>query len=1187
MQYFWKLYKWENGIDRVEMTEYLSAPVFLELRCNEQLPTGEIILDNMPTSAFEKPFSPKTKFTLERWVGDDMQRYFDFVVDHDDVEHYAGLSDICCHRIYLIDPSVYAQGLHCDNFSLTYEQNDSTLNYKTVISSTDKTVLTDDKSTRGNGFERPNWKYGTSGIGPGTGDGYYNTSVTSNTTTRYTNSFDYRWTDLSPLIVNRNLNGLIENEISFTMPIIKCYANNGSAVQTFLFDCPTRCRVKRTKLKNGVAISGTTVTVVNKLYNPIDVQNTNDRFMYNKSGKAGLCGTWTGKFNQEIPSTADTHRVLKVFSEGDITNLPAMINTNNTGDASRTVTFKTTPLTTQDFANKFSYEYKIELTIEPYESGAIVLQYTATANTVYKKPTIPILFNGSVDYDISYSNYVTASPSSFIASTVFLCRNMLEDAPSNPFLIKGRKYNCYDLFRRAMLTCDTRVFDNKVMGLDEMRDSNNQEIGIQYPIVVHSDWAQRLKEATMFESVFENKNLWEVLQQIGHYLHAIPYLEFARNGKSQFALKFRQLGGTKYGNNNSTKITIFNSQNLSNFFTQYDAYVTNIFSPQNEVDEWLVCKTSDNSYLVSNNTAELHTKYGITELVEFDITYKGQTKSALEFVFEKTVYDVLSSQIDLVPAKWSALYFTLGDNKIRGLNYVPPTPNNDGYMALKTIVGRVFNNNVTDADLKFNNLRFHVKYKTQDTLRLNQIRPDIEQFMKSSEFENYPHHEQFFNQQDKIIDSERFSANLWGRLVRVANGVYQCQEYADIGQEKEPGDLITIGNESYYVTECECEYYADAIFQKVTYSKNFNQLSNIVTIPSEPRFFEISERSLIRREIRMFDFIKLSSQANSTAPKLRFVNNSKWHGFIRDLLFADNGNPQMPNFAYTNYKADIKRNHYNLPNNDTSVMFPSSEAKVENGIAQPKPSTQSRAVIVPLLHFPLRNAIVFEWDMEDNFKAADCIDKDVSGKNDIVDEAYYSLQPVRYCDVYGRADLFDFKLFYKNDWSDDQVKRLPFAGGGDFAPTEQQATILIPESLSIGLDKDNREALSFNYQINLLHDPHDSETGGFIIFSNLFGTKNGRLRVVLLNTEVSMFDEAVRFDANAIVADNVQYSFTNLQNSIRVDFARPANADLNAVKSIVFYDIENTNRYAYIAKNVASNLESDKLRSWYIYPVFN
>ena len=1195
----WKLYRWHGADEREELTQYLTAPVFLETKCNEELSTGQVTLDNMPTSTYNEPFYPKTKLTIERWAGDTLATYYDFLVDHDDVEHYAGMPEACCHRVHLIEASVFAQGLHCDNFSLTYELNDVTLNYKTVVSQETPTNIS--SNTRaGSGYTRPSWSYGGTPLPPaGVGDSWFRPTTGSDSdssVTEYTNSFIYEWEGLEVLNRQQNINGLVSHNISFQMPILKCHANDDQyGTRRFLFNCPVRCVVTRTTLTNNTPVNGSTVQVASVLYSPTGVAGmlSNDRLMYNSGGLAGIRGTWTGSFTEDVEGAPSVGYQIKVFRTTQITNLPAMINTNNTSNSSRTVSFNTTALTTQEFALLRSYRYNIVIMIEPYQSGAIILQYTARTETQKRGGWFQAgaIYGYVNDFVITYPNYVSENPSAFTASTDFVCRDLTEPAPSLPFTKKGRPYNCLDLFRKAMLTCDTRVFSNAPsgIGLDEKWDSSFNDIGIQYPIAVHTDWIQKLKSTIMHESIFEGKNLWEVMQQIGYYIHAIPYLEFARDGKDRFVLRFKQLGGTNRGNDDSIKITVFNSRALDGFFTQYDSYVTNIFSPQNEVEEWLVCKTSEASFLISNETAEIHTKWNIVELLEFDITYNGVTKSALDHVFEKTIYDTMSARDSIIPGKWTSLYFEMGTSKILGLNYVPPTANNDGYMALKTIAGMLFSNSVTNANLKFNDLRFRIKYKTQDAMRITQVRPDLERFMKNSEFENYPRNEQFFNPQDKIVDSERFSANLWGRLIRVANGVYQRQECATtMLEEKTPGDLIDIKRDSYYITVCENEYYDDVTFQKVTYSMNFNQLSNIVTIPSEPRFFEISERSMIRREVRLLDFVKLSTAPNASAPAPRYINTSMWHGFIRSLFFADGGNAQLPNCAYTNFKADIHRTH-ELVNFDIATMFPSSDVRIDqSGVWQPIINTQNRAVIVPVMQMPMRNAIILEWDMADNFKAGDSMDTTVPNYPNITaDKAYYNMQPVRYTDIFGRADLFDFKLFYKNNWTNPQEKRLPFADAGDFQPTAAQSLVLIPDNLSIGLDKDNREALSFNYQLSLLHEPHSNDSEDFSVFANLFGRKNGRLKVALLSNEVSMFDEAIRMDATNIIAGDVAYSFVNLANSLQINFTTPGGINLNEVKSIVVYDTENTNRYVYIAKNVALLPSAERLKSWYMYPMYS
>lgn len=1193
MKYFWKVWLWENGKKSTELTDFLTVPIYYEPHLDETLGTGEIILDTVPNSI--ERFEAKTKLRLERYLTKDFSddpKTFDFLVDSDQVEEYVGCPEFCCHRIQLIEPSVVAQGMHPDNISLTRELNDNDLNYKTTISSTDKVVL-NPKNIIGEGYTRPNLPYGTT---PRSGTGWYKSLEDGSY--KFTNSFRYIWSDITDIgKILKNLNGLVENTITFTVPTLLCQFLNGTVPET-LFECPVRTKVIRTTLSNNQPVQGSEIVIINHLFSPGNVQSRNDYVMYNTGGKAGLSYIPTENY-EDTDGMGDSARQAVFFPTTRISKFPAMINTNDKSHTSKTISFNTTVLSQTEIDNKKSYLYSITCTIEPYESGAIVQSFTKTSTLDYYSGSwiqwVPII--GWI-VDTSYTKYYVTEnelskpqSSQITLETTFYAKDMLSDAQPNPFLVKPQKYSCFDLIRKALLTIDTQIIDNSLIGLDPIYNDNFEDIGIQYPIEIDSAWMTKLKETQLHETIFENKNLWEIFLQVGYYLHAIPTLTFSKNGSDKFLLSFRQLGDSRQKNNSSTKITIFNSQNLSEYFTQLDSYVTNIFSPQNHIEEWLVCKTSDSSYLVSNDTAELQTKYNITEIEEFDIQYNGVTLSALNYIFEKTVYNTLTAKTGIIPGKWAAIYYEMGTNKISGLNYVPPTVNNDGLMALKKICGDLFGVPVGDGllakDFMFNDLKFHIKYKTQDTLRISQFKPNLYNFMKNSKYEKYPHHEQYFGQEDKIVDSERFSANLWGRLVRIANGIYQCNEYAEIGEEKEVGDLVMIKNDLYYVMNTENESYNDIILQKVTYSRHFNQISQVVTIPSEPRYYEISERSMVRREVRLMDFLLLTTKQNEFNKPPNFMNKG-WKSFVRALLFTDGGQPQLPNFAFTRFKADMKRLHTkeNKEYIDPNSLYPNSETELIEGVVSPKPSNSYKDVIVPLLHFPLRNAIVFEWDMDDNFKAGDAIDKSTSGNNDTVDKAYYSMLPVRYCDVMGKADLFSFRLFNKTDWSPDEAQRLPFAEDGDFIPTEENSVFLLPDTLSIGLDKDNREALSFNYQINLLNSSVDDKDM-FVIFSNVFGDKKGRLKMLLLNHSVSMFDETVELSESSIVADNIEYELDETtENALEIKIKQPDGIDMNSVKSIILYDTDDGLNYAYIAKNVENLANEDKLQSWWIYPVF-
>jgi len=1231
MQYLWKVFLYENGQKGTEYTNNLTLPIFIEDRLDETLDTGEIVLKNMPIDT-KFSFPPKTKFRLERYVdisrqvGQDRQwrlsRYWDYVVEHDDVQEYTGLKNICTHRISLIEASVVAQGMHCDNIALTYELNDVDLNYKVVKPPEGSVTVNITNDIRSNANHKDLATCITD-LGP-----------VLNTTGDFIGSYKYEWDNNS---IESGMKKLLmfhhagnSNIIEFDVPKLEIFGCYFEGSWTKLFELNTVTRVKKVLKHKGqivspsgyITLSNGSTEFKSGAYESFDTKNDG---VYQSDGtNAYLRDIYTGYHlidtANNINEAAGSPPINLVSGAGNTSNFSKIYKSfpqlakSNVSYKNKTISFKTDALSIGELDDDFTIDYEIECVPDPtYRNG--MLSYLKIGYQFY------IVDMSSLTGDLYmnvYSSYISPTPTmaltTIAVTTTIYCHDMA-NGKNTPFLKKGVSYNCYDLVRKAMLSLDTQLLDNSTTCLDEWgysrepseTDAGQQDVvpSIDYPIVLDPLWMNRLKVATMQETIFEGKNLWEVLIQVGYYLHAIPYLEFAppitnldgtTNLQDKFVLKFKQLGDTKTKADTSLKKTIFNSTNINEYFSQYDAYVTNLFSPQNEVEEYLTCKTSDSSYLVSNDTSELQTKYGITEVVEFDIIYNGERKDALQYIFEQSIYQALSngdpSQIS--PAKGNSIYYSLSDNKIQGLSYVAPSVNNDKLMSLKYIMQKLFGikESVWTQNFTFNNLRFRIKYKTQDSARVTQFRPDLEKFMKSSTHEKYPHHEQFYGQQDKIVDSERFSANLYGKLIRVANNVIQCQEYARLGEEKETGDLVTISNSAYYVTAIDNEYYSDAILQKVTYTKNFNQLSNITTIPSEPRFYEVSERSKTRREVRIQEFFKLSTIDSDKVVNAKFISSTKWNAFITNLLFKKQRT--LPNYAYTKFMADHKRIHKVLSNE----LFPSSDfRRTGDNTIEPLGSADNSECIVPILHFPLHDGIVFEWDMDDNFKVGDMIDNKIKGaeKNNLVDGSYLSQQSVRYCDVFGRADLFRFDLFYSSNFTDEQIQSLPRAYTVDnndnhiqiFNPSNSMIGIQGSAKMAIALDKDNREELSFNYQINLLHNEPEND---FITFPNLFGQKDSDLKVHLLNQKISLFDENVDITAVTILAD-VTYTITKSpNNSIQINFNNPqyiADADITQVQSIVFYQQnENYTKSAIISKNLNPD-DHQKLQPWYIYPVYS
>jgi len=1020
----------------------------------------------------------------------------------------------------------------------------------------------------------------------------------------FKNSYQYEWRDTADMTSKVKLyqNAALPLTLSFTTPRLicrGCLSEGGSWSDLFEMNVKTTVYREEMRLVERAAAGMHRYEIVpntRTVYKTFEsgatsIPDANNAVYYASGGIAYL---------RRITSNSATENSKNAGNWTNYYTTTSALARVPQGTNSKTISFNVEALTEQELEAGKAYMFTIECAANPINTSAMLSYYEAmqTGTQNFKPAGLVTIINYSWQIYTREATVVDATSIKVIAAFNFQDFSVVTSGGA--LITKGVKYSCYDLLRKALLTCDTYLIDNDTTSLDEYDNLGAPQPSLQHSIVLDEAWNNRLKTAKMQETIFEQKNLWEVLLQIGYYIHAIPYLDFATDGTDRFALKFKQLGDTKMKSDGSNKITVFNSRNLSEFFTQYDSYVTNLFSPQNLVDEWVVPKTSDSTYLVSNNTAELQLTYGMTEIIDFDISMKlpngvWDTRSALENLFEKSIYDILSNDnpYQVYPCKGAALYYTLGDSKIQGLNFVPPSANPGLPMALKRIVQIVWQGTTIGdiAKLRYNELKFHVKYRTQDTVRLTQVRPDLQNFMKNSSYESYPHHEQYFGQQDKIIDSERFSANLFGKLIRVGNAIYQRQECADDGSEKESGDLVSINGDDYYVTAVENEYYADTILQKVTYSKNFNQLANIVTIPSEPRFYEVSERSKIRREMRIMEFFELSTAPPSSSATPRYLNSAKWKDFIKNLIFNKN-TVTLPNYAFTRFKADKKRTHtdsngFGITNDK---LFPSSLLdRTSPNAVSPKPPSDHSDCIVPVLHYPLHDGIVFEWDMVDNFKAGDFVDShEYSTTTNDDDAAYLSMQPFRYVDVLGRADLMTFRLFSKTDWTFEQAQKLPQA---IVSISDSDSIVRVPggENWGIALDKDCREEMSFNYQINLLHRQTPTEANDFFTFPNLFGQKESPLKVCLLSEPQSLFNENINLSAADTLDDDVGYSFYDASNgAIGIRFTPKATTNLQQVKAVVFYEESaQGNRNAYIVKNISALTVDGKLPDWYIYAVYN
>ena len=619
----------------------------------------------------------------------------------------------------------------------------------------------------------------------------------------------------------------------------------------------------------------------------------------------------------------------------------------------------------------------------------------------------------TVYYDIGPVTKLTTNSGNVFASMEFMTYEVGED--TRIVFKPAPERNAYELFQKAQINTQN-VMKQQGVPINETPQAfllDNQDV-------------LALRNTTVVENFYNQKNWWELLLEIGKYIHSIPKVVF--DSDNRFKVTWQKLGETTEYESNATKMSIFNSRSIENYISACSSYITNMVQLGGIIDEWVAPKTSSEDYLVSNDTAEIKVSKPIIEIVDMQVKNISQFKlgdttipagtvgelvnvfDGNGYIYEENVYNLFSLDPKEKANKGLAIYYQLGSDTIKGLTYRLPTKSVGdavGEYAIKRILGTIYAPNEYNSwtDIKVNNFLFHVVYRTKDTARSDQTRPDLRKYLLASKYDRAPQHNQFNNQTDTVVDSTKFGNNIYGKLIRTGNTEYTTTEWvSNLISTRHVGELYNIGGEHYYVATVSNTNYGTHIISEVTFSKDYNQLSEIIGIPSEPRFYEISEQSLIEREVPLDDYIVVGTSTQDAEETVSFVRGKGWT-YIDGLLFHNE--TDFPKYAISVFKNDIDCSH-NVAGDDTFYQD----------------------VCHPISAYSIQNTLTLEWDMVDNFSAGDRVSSELTTQNLSTDEAYRTLEPVRYVDANGRSDLVDFMImtnFVLNNQplTSDQVLALP------------------------------------------------------------------------------------------------------------------------------------------------------------------
>lgn len=1115
-----KLYKYDstqeaNGYRGEDFTPYVLQSATFNEDITQELDTQEITLNGLP---FSEEFAPETKF-----IADIVEQLPDQEIIHQTI-HLCVSSDMVNkpilsddnyynHHIFFIEPSVVAQKRLVDNISTTYKLKDVTLEqtspYDTSLAPEFKNQSSAYTPTHNFGKSRNDYfldqqivrhagKYfqyeGTIGIyNPDYPNNLINTKYLDVSTLKdiTTDPNDPKYQALIK-IPKLAIYGGIENTMD--MPRIG-YASIDVTIEEYsLTDNynPTSRRVVEFISKDNLA---TNTNFYQPYYRDLDWG------IISPAPRPAFLSEWLFEYGdcERGKSALYPHFQYKKYTD---TN-PSLPNpTYEIGDVEirpdKNYVIKISLHEfSDDFPNNFSVgDYGIKYTGAYPTSNIEWDLHKSRASDIcnYNATTATLLSEIQVNGVTNYTTYLTDDFALVYTS-------------STP-------YSALALLQKAIV--NSAIYE-KQAGV-YIADVNNSHL----PFYIDPNYVNKLASTAIIENFYNQKNLWEIALEVGHYIHAIPELKFGSDDRFMFT--FNELGRTDQKEDNATKISIFNSRSVEDYICATASYVSNMVQLGGYIKEWVAPKTKAETMLVSNDTANITVSKPIIELLKVTVKcVKGNTYSwaalnatadMTEYIYEKSVYDTLSVRYVDVPNRGIAMYYGLDTNTIDGGDFRSPTVNtgdmqND--LTFKKIIYCAFNggyptSNVGQfngwATVKVNDFIFEVTYRTKDDVRQNHLRPDLRKYLLNSQYDKFPQHNQFNNQQDVLVDSVKFGNNLYGKLIKTGNSEYTIDEWeSDFANVKHKGELYRINGDLYYVAKATHEIQSNCIISKIKYSKDYNELSAVIGIPSEPRFYEISEQSQIRREVAINDLLYVTDNVADISYNNSYLL-SLYH--LRDLVFAENTG--FAQYALTVFKGD----------KDTALY--------DQTVGEPY---FYKETFVPINAYSSENTLTYEWDMLDNYSAGDKVITPPSTPQETYDTNYNSLRAVQYTDVFGKSALMDFFILGENfllepiTLTDNQVKAQPESpyktridDETDTRPSVYDLTNRVfvtnvrdksdtdYNGRGICLLKDCREAISCNYNLQLA-----TSSDTFVLSPFIFLPQKKNIKVVLLTEEVNKLSD--------------------------------------------------------------------------------
>lgn len=733
----------------------------------------------------------------------------------------------------------------------------------------------------------------------------------------------------------------------------------------------------------------------------------------------------------------------------------------------------------------------------------------------------------------------------------------------NDIKLLPQDYNLHDVVQRLLSVCKLR------------------RLNIDAPkFIIDESIVPILQSKLSPEFNFTQGTLFEALQQIGDFIHAIPRLiptveydvEYDEDGNivsmdrndytnwnkitfdflgsmEEVEIKNISIQDAEYGMDDFATNFVSNVQNATQSNYSGNSTIVEPF-----IGGYLSTRTESTNFEISNDAAIFKTTQPIRSLIAVKVWSKTKAKNITDNIVEKAKFDILKSYTDLGDIynnKAFFLYFTKGTKNIYNLSYLRPNQDFMGaIMNRQTIKNILGLDDSVSVENYIKDLAVQIEYIPFQNFKVRQFKMLADPTSEDVSL--------FYNQQSNEVDIESYGESIKGALLKTGNAKESPTAYTNnystipkIGKVANKSNIFAIKKELIPNTPI-----------KITFdlSKNYNELNAYTALKKTVRQYEISETESVNRNVDYPEFCVVD-----TILDVGYIFDDpsliELQDHIKTLLsivgFGTNKNLTQIANKISNQDIDYK---------------PLSYAIIKTTGISRDGSQENYNFLLPVSCFAFGNAIVIRFETDNNYSAG-TFAENPTGKDQGAVDSYRLEEFIRYSNEFGRFDNMFIAfgsdnplLSYSNNITNNS-KMLYKISESDI---NNDSIIVDFRDNPFIVDKDNREQISLTTQLNFITTNENIVIGKALTHTMpMIGDITTKYKYVLFNQKPNKFEEVA---SNFTICGNITTSISNDTKAIKI------NGVTCCIDAVGYGIIDNNNKLVvYVDKPFLENQTTDPI----------